>query len=129
MRQTDGCGNSAGWPVLGKIWRDSAASALMAFLFDTASQDPPSSLCFMSNNDSFFEGQSAPWDSAKKDENRMKNRYGNISACCGALEGTELRLHDNANYVDVKYTSSATNKGPALSLRERLASATCRREP
>lgn len=30
---------------------------------------------------SFFEGQSAPWDSAKKDENRMKNRYGNIIAC------------------------------------------------
>uniref|UniRef100_A0ACB8FD84 Uncharacterized protein n=1 Tax=Sphaerodactylus townsendi TaxID=933632 RepID=A0ACB8FD84_9SAUR len=30
--------------------------------------------------ESFFEGQSAPWDSAKKDENRMKNRYGNIIA-------------------------------------------------
>lgn len=99
-----------------------ASSALMALsLFDTARWDPPSSLCFMSNNDvnisltmcfccqrkpgyhlecsrmtqyfthlpllcflffqSFFEGQSAPWDSAKKDENRMKNRYGNIIAC------------------------------------------------
>ncbi|XP_016086449.1 receptor-type tyrosine-protein phosphatase mu-like, partial [Sinocyclocheilus grahami] len=31
-------------------------------------------------NESFFEGQSAAWDSAKKDENRMKNRYGNIIA-------------------------------------------------
>lgn len=30
---------------------------------------------------SFFEGQTAPWDSAKMDENRMKNRYGNIIAC------------------------------------------------
>lgn len=38
------------------------------------------SLCFLSFQ-SFFEGQSAPWDSAKKDENRMKNRYGNIIAC------------------------------------------------
>ncbi|KAF7245196.1 Receptor-type tyrosine-protein phosphatase mu [Varanus komodoensis] len=34
-----------------------------------------------SEKESFFEGQSAPWDSAKKDENRMKNRYGNIIAC------------------------------------------------
>ena len=38
---------------------------------------------------SFFEGQSAPWDSAKKDENRMKNRYGNIIACaCKAALGS-----------------------------------------
>lgn len=41
---------------------------------------PPSLSCFLSFQ-SFFEGQSAPWDSAKKDENRMKNRYGNIIAC------------------------------------------------
>lgn len=30
---------------------------------------------------SFFEGQSASWDVAKKDQNRAKNRYGNIIAC------------------------------------------------
>uniref|UniRef100_A0A7N6FA66 protein-tyrosine-phosphatase n=1 Tax=Anabas testudineus TaxID=64144 RepID=A0A7N6FA66_ANATE len=36
---------------------------------------------FKEEYESFFEGQSAPWDSAKKDENRMKNRYGNIIAC------------------------------------------------
>ena len=27
------------------------------------------------------EGQTAPWETAKKDENRSKNRYGNIIAC------------------------------------------------
>lgn len=27
------------------------------------------------------EGQAAPWDNAKKEENRNKNRYGNIIAC------------------------------------------------
>uniref|UniRef100_A0A8C2FM29 Receptor-type tyrosine-protein phosphatase kappa n=1 Tax=Cyprinus carpio TaxID=7962 RepID=A0A8C2FM29_CYPCA len=36
---------------------------------------------FKEEYESFFEGQAAPWDSAKKDENRMKNRYGNIIAC------------------------------------------------
>lgn len=30
---------------------------------------------------SFFEGQSASWDVAKKEQNRTKNRYGNIIAC------------------------------------------------
>lgn len=30
---------------------------------------------------SFFEGQSASWDAAKKEPNRTKNRYGNIIAC------------------------------------------------
>lgn len=30
---------------------------------------------------SFFEGQSATWDVAKKEQNRTKNRYGNIIAC------------------------------------------------
>ncbi|CAB1454469.1 unnamed protein product [Pleuronectes platessa] len=55
---------------------------------------------------SFFEGQSAPWDSAKKDENRMKNRYGNIIAYdhsrvrLQALEGEQSSDYINANYVD-----------------------------
>ena len=34
---------------------------------------------------SFFEGQSASWDVAKKEQNRTKNRYGNIIACKQAL--------------------------------------------
>ncbi|XP_067109109.1 receptor-type tyrosine-protein phosphatase mu-like [Osmerus mordax] len=56
--------------------------------------------------ESFFEGQSAPWDSAKKDENRMKNRYGNIIAYdhsrvrLQALEGEQSSDYINANYVD-----------------------------
>ncbi|XP_037131804.1 receptor-type tyrosine-protein phosphatase mu-like isoform X3 [Syngnathus acus] len=57
-------------------------------------------------NERFFEGQSAPWDSAKKDENRMKNRYGNIIAYdhsrvrLQALEGEQSSDYINANYVD-----------------------------
>ncbi|XP_026112040.1 receptor-type tyrosine-protein phosphatase mu-like isoform X7 [Carassius auratus] len=57
-------------------------------------------------NESFFEGQAAPWDSAKKDENRMKNRYGNIIAYDHSrvrlqpLEGEQSSDYINANYVD-----------------------------
>ncbi|XP_061522937.1 receptor-type tyrosine-protein phosphatase mu-like isoform X2 [Phycodurus eques] len=61
---------------------------------------------FKEEYESFFEGQSAPWDSAKKDENRMKNRYGNIIA----YDHSRVRLQPqdgekgsdyiNANYVD-----------------------------
>ncbi|XP_072307390.1 receptor-type tyrosine-protein phosphatase mu-like [Eucyclogobius newberryi] len=60
---------------------------------------------FKEEYESFFEGQSAPWDSAKKDENRMKNRYGNIIA----YDHSRVRLQNqdgdgsdyiNANYVD-----------------------------
>uniref|UniRef100_A0A674N9C3 protein-tyrosine-phosphatase n=1 Tax=Takifugu rubripes TaxID=31033 RepID=A0A674N9C3_TAKRU len=42
-------------------------------------------------------GQSAPWDSAKKDENRMKNRYGNIIASSDGENGSD---YINANYID-----------------------------
>ncbi|XP_070775139.1 receptor-type tyrosine-protein phosphatase mu-like isoform X5 [Enoplosus armatus] len=61
---------------------------------------------FKEEYESFFEGQSAPWDSAKKDENRMKNRYGNIIAYdhsrvrLQALEGEQSSDYINANYVD-----------------------------
>ncbi|XP_039512287.1 protein tyrosine phosphatase receptor type Ma isoform X9 [Pimephales promelas] len=57
-------------------------------------------------NESFFEGQAAPWDSAKKDENRMKNRYGNIIAYDHSrvrlqpLDGEQSSDYINANYVD-----------------------------
>uniref|UniRef100_A0AAX7TSD0 protein-tyrosine-phosphatase n=1 Tax=Astatotilapia calliptera TaxID=8154 RepID=A0AAX7TSD0_ASTCA len=67
---------------------------------------------FKEEYESFFEGQSAPWDSAKKDENRMKNRYGNIIA----YDHSRVRLQPqdggggsdyiNANYVDVTLQSN-----------------------
>uniref|UniRef100_A0A3P8WK15 Receptor-type tyrosine-protein phosphatase kappa n=1 Tax=Cynoglossus semilaevis TaxID=244447 RepID=A0A3P8WK15_CYNSE len=61
---------------------------------------------FKEEYESFFEGQSAPWDSAKKDENRIKNRYGNIIAYdhsrvrLQAQEGEQSSDYINANYVD-----------------------------
>uniref|UniRef100_A0A8C6UHD6 protein-tyrosine-phosphatase n=1 Tax=Neogobius melanostomus TaxID=47308 RepID=A0A8C6UHD6_9GOBI len=61
---------------------------------------------FKEEYESFFEGQSAAWDSAKKDENRMKNRYGNIIAYdhsrvrLQAPEGEQSSDYINANYVD-----------------------------
>ncbi|XP_041923020.1 protein tyrosine phosphatase receptor type Ma isoform X9 [Alosa sapidissima] len=61
---------------------------------------------FKEEYESFFEGQSAPWDSAKKDENRMKNRYGNIIAYDHSrvrlqpVEGEQTSDYINANYVD-----------------------------
>ncbi|XP_018409292.1 PREDICTED: receptor-type tyrosine-protein phosphatase mu isoform X9 [Nanorana parkeri] len=61
---------------------------------------------FKEEYESFFEGQSAPWESAKKDENRMKNRYGNIIA----YDHSRVRLQNiedeassdyiNGNYID-----------------------------
>ncbi|EMP33418.1 Receptor-type tyrosine-protein phosphatase mu [Chelonia mydas] len=59
-----------------------------------------------SSTKSFFEGQSAPWDSAKKDENRMKNRYGNIIAYDHSrvrlqpIEGETNSDYINGNYID-----------------------------
>ncbi|XP_051543421.1 receptor-type tyrosine-protein phosphatase mu-like isoform X5 [Myxocyprinus asiaticus] len=61
---------------------------------------------FKEEYESFFEGQAAPWDSAKKDENRMKNRYGNIIAYDHSrvrlqpVEGEQSSDYINANYVD-----------------------------
>ncbi|XP_038602132.1 receptor-type tyrosine-protein phosphatase mu isoform X10 [Tachyglossus aculeatus] len=61
---------------------------------------------FKEEYESFFEGQSAPWDSAKKDENRMKNRYGNIIAYDHSrvrlqpLEGDANSDYINGNYID-----------------------------
>lgn len=61
---------------------------------------------FKEEYESFFEGQSAPWDSAKKDENRMKNRYGNIIAYdhsrvrLQTLEGDNNSDYINGNYID-----------------------------
>ncbi|KAM8966754.1 receptor-type tyrosine-protein phosphatase mu isoform 2-T2 [Pelodytes ibericus] len=61
---------------------------------------------FKEEYESFFEGQSAPWESAKKDENRMKNRYGNIIAYDHSrvrLQTTEDEASSdyiNGNYID-----------------------------
>ncbi|PNI61208.1 PTPRM isoform 7 [Pan troglodytes] len=61
---------------------------------------------FKEEYESFFEGQSAPWDSAKKDENRMKNRYGNIIAYdhsrvrLQTIEGDTNSDYINGNYID-----------------------------
>ncbi|XP_075777076.1 receptor-type tyrosine-protein phosphatase mu isoform X9 [Pelodiscus sinensis] len=61
---------------------------------------------FKEEYESFFEGQSAPWDSAKKDENRMKNRYGNIIAYdhsrvrLQTIEGETNSDYINGNYID-----------------------------
>ncbi|XP_078544011.1 receptor-type tyrosine-protein phosphatase mu isoform X4 [Lissotriton helveticus] len=59
---------------------------------------------FKEEYESFFEGQSAPWDTAKKDENRMKNRYGNIIA----YDHSRVRLQileeeTNSDYINGNY--------------------------
>ncbi|KAK5871933.1 hypothetical protein PBY51_012672 [Eleginops maclovinus] len=44
---------------------------------------------FKEEYEALAEGQTAPWETAKKDENRNKNRYGNIIACeyCNEMDG------------------------------------------
>uniref|UniRef100_A0A2K6F3Y8 protein-tyrosine-phosphatase n=1 Tax=Propithecus coquereli TaxID=379532 RepID=A0A2K6F3Y8_PROCO len=73
---------------------------------------------FKEEYESFFEGQSAPWDSAKKDENRMKNRYGNIIAYdhsrvrLQTIEGDINSDYINGNYIDEKKVSVLFAAGP-----------------
>uniref|UniRef100_UPI00398ECD5C receptor-type tyrosine-protein phosphatase kappa isoform X3 n=1 Tax=Pristiophorus japonicus TaxID=55135 RepID=UPI00398ECD5C len=61
---------------------------------------------FKEEYESFFEGQSASWDIAKKDQNRTKNRYGNIIAydhsrvILQSLEDDSTSDYINANYID-----------------------------
>ncbi|KAG8123862.1 hypothetical protein E2320_019234, partial [Naja naja] len=63
---------------------------------------------FKEEYESFFEGQSASWDVAKKDQNRTKNRYGNIIAydhsrvILQPVEDDPSSDYINANYIDVK---------------------------
>ncbi|XP_016390993.1 receptor-type tyrosine-protein phosphatase mu-like [Sinocyclocheilus rhinocerous] len=78
---------------------------------------------FKEEYESFFEGQSAAWDSAKKDENRMKNRYGNIIAYDHSrvrlqnLDGEQNSDYINANYVDVSTEAAVTfsQRSPRMS--------------
>uniref|UniRef100_A0A3B4CIR0 protein-tyrosine-phosphatase n=1 Tax=Pygocentrus nattereri TaxID=42514 RepID=A0A3B4CIR0_PYGNA len=61
---------------------------------------------FKEEYEGLAEGQTAPWETAKKDENRNKNRYGNIIAYdhtrvrLQALEGDPHSDYINANYID-----------------------------
>uniref|UniRef100_A0A8C6KTK4 protein-tyrosine-phosphatase n=1 Tax=Nothobranchius furzeri TaxID=105023 RepID=A0A8C6KTK4_NOTFU len=61
---------------------------------------------FKEEYESFFEGQSASWDVAKKDQNRAKNRYGNIIAydhsrvILQPIEDDPSSDYINANYID-----------------------------
>ncbi|POI32865.1 hypothetical protein CIB84_003383, partial [Bambusicola thoracicus] len=68
------------------------------------------------------EGQTASWDTAKEDENRNKNRYGNIISYDHSrvrlqlLDGDPHSDYINANYIDVRLmdvpnvTNSAADK-------------------
>uniref|UniRef100_A0A671T253 Receptor-type tyrosine-protein phosphatase kappa n=1 Tax=Sinocyclocheilus anshuiensis TaxID=1608454 RepID=A0A671T253_9TELE len=64
---------------------------------------------FKEEYESFFEGQSASWDAAKKEQNRTKNRYGNIIAydhsrvILQPMEDDPSSDYINANYIDVTF--------------------------
>uniref|UniRef100_A0A7N8XUZ9 protein-tyrosine-phosphatase n=1 Tax=Mastacembelus armatus TaxID=205130 RepID=A0A7N8XUZ9_9TELE len=61
---------------------------------------------FKEEYEALAEGQTAPWEAAKKDENRNKNRYGNIIAYdhtrvrLQLLDGDPHSDYINANYID-----------------------------
>ncbi|XP_028970297.1 receptor-type tyrosine-protein phosphatase kappa isoform X5 [Esox lucius] len=68
---------------------------------------------FKEEYESFFEGQSASWDVAKKETNRTKNRYGNIIAydhsrvILQPMEDDPSSDYINANYIDVSGAASS----------------------
>ncbi|XP_062324074.1 receptor-type tyrosine-protein phosphatase kappa [Osmerus eperlanus] len=72
---------------------------------------------FKEEYESFFEGQSASWDVAKKEQNRTKNRYGNIIAydhsrvILQAMEDDPSSDYINANYIDVSGASVPSSLG------------------
>uniref|UniRef100_A0AAR2J644 protein-tyrosine-phosphatase n=1 Tax=Pygocentrus nattereri TaxID=42514 RepID=A0AAR2J644_PYGNA len=72
---------------------------------------------FKEEYESFFEGQSASWDVAKKEQNRTKNRYGNIIAydhsrvILQPMEDDPSSDYINANYIDVSGDASPPSIG------------------
>uniref|UniRef100_A0A8C9U3N0 protein-tyrosine-phosphatase n=1 Tax=Scleropages formosus TaxID=113540 RepID=A0A8C9U3N0_SCLFO len=73
---------------------------------------------FKEEYEALAEGQTAPWDTAKKDENRNKNRYGNIIAYdhtrvrLQLLDGDPHSDYINANYIDSIVWLLSTFLGP-----------------
>ncbi|XP_049590190.1 receptor-type tyrosine-protein phosphatase T isoform X3 [Syngnathus scovelli] len=61
---------------------------------------------FKEEYEALAEGQTAPWETAKKDDNRNKNRYGNIIAYdhtrvrLQPVDGEPLSDYINANFID-----------------------------
>ncbi|XP_034755343.1 receptor-type tyrosine-protein phosphatase kappa isoform X16 [Etheostoma cragini] len=77
---------------------------------------------------SFFEGQSASWDVAKKEQNRTKNRYGNIIAydhsrvILQPIEDDPSSDYINANYIDVSGNASNATIGSQRNQRNHTPS-------
>lgn len=62
---------------------------------------------------SLFEGQSASWDVAKKEQNRTKNRYGNIIACKQAKKKErerEIQKHEGLVIIFVFSVNEVTEE-------------------
>ncbi|KAM9704020.1 receptor-type tyrosine-protein phosphatase kappa isoform 2-T2 [Menidia menidia] len=77
---------------------------------------------------SFFEGQSASWDVAKKEQNRTKNRYGNIIAydhsrvILQPIEDDPSSDYINANYIDVSGNAANATIGSQRNQRNHTPS-------
>ncbi|XP_026886194.2 receptor-type tyrosine-protein phosphatase kappa isoform X4 [Electrophorus electricus] len=75
---------------------------------------------FKEEYESFFEGQSASWDVAKKEQNRTKNRYGNIIAydhsrvILQPMEDDSASDYINANYIDVSGDAPPLSTGEGV---------------
>ncbi|XP_062267356.1 receptor-type tyrosine-protein phosphatase kappa isoform X12 [Platichthys flesus] len=83
---------------------------------------------FKEEYESFFEGQSASWDVAKKEQNRTKNRYGNIIAydhsrvILQPIEDDPSSDYINANYIDVSGNASNATIGSQRNQRNHTPS-------